>query len=423
VDSFTAPGSSIGNSPIKHIVVIIPGRHSFDNYFGTFPNADGFPVGVKLPTNPFNPYESTSIEPFHLENIGHYKPSDDPEAYRLSFNNGSMNAFVYAQRDNSSNERNVMGYFDNRDIPYYWEFATEYVLAQRFFSPSMRSDLSNSLYVISGEPYPKLQNVPAGGLQVNSTIFDQLESNKISWKVYVENYGEIGNLSSEEIAVVHNNIPILGIPRFTDNQSLTPHIDDLTKYFSDIRNSTLSAVTYIYFTNSNDSPSTKVVSSQELVANLVYSLMRSNYWNNSAVIVAHNEPGGWYDHVSPPMNNNTNELYGFRVPAIIISPYAKKGFIDNTLYDASSILRFIEYNYNISAIGKRDGMANNMLNAFNFTMEPREPLYLREISREKLMVMYDSSGVTITYVLSLLVPISVTIYWYLRKLNKKSDVT
>jgi phospholipase C len=121
------------------------------------------------------------------------------------------------------------------------------------------------------------------------------------------------------------------------------------------------------------------------------------------------------------MNNNTNELYGFRVPAIIISPYAKKGFIDNTLYDASSILRFIEYNYNISAIGKRGDMANTMLNAFDFAMEPREPLYLREISREKLMVMYDSSGVTIIYMLSLLVPISVTIYWYCRKLNIKSN--
>jgi len=419
-DSLPAPGNTIRKTPIEHIIVIVQGRHSFDNYFGTFPNADGFPIGIKVPSNPFSPNNSSLIEPFHIENVKYYKPKDDPPTYRLSYNNGSMNAFVYANRDDASNGRNVMGYYDDRDIPYYWKFASEYVLAQRFFSPSMRSDLVNSLYAIGANPLHHLQEVPEKGLDINRTIFDELETNKIPWKVYVENYSGISNITSEERKRLFNNIPILAIPRFRDNQSMASHLDDLANYYRDIRNNKLPAVNYMYFIKSNDSPTTKVQSGQELVATVVYSLMKSNYWNNSAVIVVHNEAGGWFDHVKPPINNNTNELNGFRVPAIFISPYAKQGNIDNHTYDISSVLKFIKTSFGIKAPPDMDNKTNNIIQAFDFTKPPREPLYLEEISRETILIRSnDINGVNTVYALSLLVPIIVTIYWYYKKREVK----
>jgi phospholipase C len=422
--ALTPEENTVGNTPIKHIIVIIQGRHSFDNYFGTFPNADGFPVGLKIPSNPFHPHNTTYIEPFHFEKTENYKPRDDPLAYRLSYNNGSMNGFVFANREDASDGSNVMGYFDSREIPYYWKFASEYVLSQRFFGPSMRSDIVNSLYAIGADPLPKLQDVPDQGLDINRTIFDELQRNKIPWKVYVENLSDVANLSDEEMKRLFNNIPILAVPRFNANHSLTGHIDDLANYYGDIHNNRLASVNYVYFTKSNDSPTTSVLEAQGLVATLVYSLMKSHYWNNSAVIITYNEAGGWFDHVKPPTNNNTNELAGFRVPALIISPYAKKGYIDNNTYDISSVLKFIESSFGINLLSERNNKTNNIIEAFDFTKPPREPPYLEEVSRDRIiMKSNDVNGVNTVYVFSLLLPMAVTVFWYYRKrkINKKMN--
>lgn len=421
VYSLTQEEASVVNSHIKNFIVIIQGRHTFDNYFGTFRGADGFPDGTKIPVNPFRPNESAFVEPFHLENKEHYKPRDDPPTYRLSYNNGSMNGFVYAQKDNPGNSTYIMGYFDNRDIPYYWKFATEYVLAQRFFSPSIRSDLVNSLYAIDVQPSMRLQDVPIQGLEVNRTIFDELTSKGVPWKIYVENLAGIYNKSNEDTLVLKRNIPILAIPRFIDNQSLKSNIHDLSDYFADILGNRLANVTYVYFTDSNDSPTPNVISSQELVANLVYALMKSQYWNSSAILLTHNEAGGWYDHVRPPVNNNTGELNGFRVPAIIVSPYAKKGYIDSNTYDIKSYLDLVQSSFGINGSGNLTNQTNKMYQAFDFAQQPRQPLHLLGISRERIVVQPEEiKGINAVYILSLFGPITVTIYWYYTRKKRLS---
>lgn len=413
--SLTQEEASVVNSHIKNFIVIIQGRHTFDNYFGTFPGANGFPNDTKIPLNPFNAEESAFVEPFHLEDKEHYKPRDDPPTYRLSYNNGSMNGFIYAQTDNPGNSTYVMGYFDNRDIPYYWKFATEYVLAQRFFSPSIRSDLVNSLYAIGSQPSMRLQDVPIQGLNINKTIFDKLESKDVPWKIYVENLGGIYNKSNEDTLILKRNIPVLAIPRFIENQSLNSNIHDLSNYFADILGNRLANVTFVYFTDSNDSPTPNVIPSQELVANLIYALMTSQYWNSSAILLTHNEAGGWYDHVTPPVNNNTGEMNGFRVPAIIISPYAKIGYIDNNTYDIKSFLDLVQSSFGIDGSTNLTNHTNKMYQAFDFEQQPRLPLHIQEIPRERIVVQPDEiKGINTIYILSLFGPIVVTIYWYYR---------
>ena len=399
------------NTPVKHIIVIIQGRHSFDNYFGTFPDVNGFPSGIRVPINPFNSNSSSFVEPFHFEGEKSYKPRDDPSAYHLSYNNGSMNGFVYANRNDLSQGRNTMSYYDERDIPFYWQFASKYVLAERFFGPSMRSDLVNNLYAIGANPPLYLQKVPKGGLDINRTIFDVLENKNITWKVYIEDFKNIKNISRQEKERYLNSIPILSIPRFTTNQSMSSHIGDLGNYFSDIRKNNLSALSYIFFTESSDSFSTKVIPSQELVGTLVYSLMKSNYWNNSAVIITHSESGTWFDHVRPPLNIENQELHGFRVPAIFISPYAKEGHIDNSTYDISSVIRFIESSFGVES-PVAENKSNSIVQAFDFTKPPREPLYLEEITSEVVLNRAtDVQGINLVYALGLIVPVIATLYW------------
>ena len=419
VYSLSQEEARVVNAHIKNFVIIIQGRHSFDNYFGTFPGANGFPNGTKIPINPFESNGSKFITPFHLEDKENYKPRDDPPTYRLSYNNGSMNGFVYAQKDNPGNSTYVMGYFDHRDIPYYWKYAQEFVLADEFFSPSIRSDLVNSLYAIGVNPSMKLQDVPVEGLEVNNTIFDELVAKGVPWKIYVENLGGIYNKSKEDTVILKRNIPILAVPRFVDNQSLNSNIHDLSDYFADILGNRLANVTFVYFTDSNDSPTPNVIPSQELVANLVYALMTSKYWNSSAILLTHNEAGGWYDHVIPPLNNNTGEMSGFRVPAIIMSSYAKKGYVDSNTYDIRSFLDIVQASFGINGSAYPTNHTNKMFQSFEFGQEPTPPIHIQEIPMNRIVVKPDEiHGINTIYILSLFGPISVTIYWYYRR-NKK----
>ena len=224
------------------------------------------------------------------------------------------------------------------------------------------------------------------------------------------------NLSILEKEKYLNNIPILAIPRFTSNQSISSHIGDLKNYFSDVSKNNLSALSYIYFTQSSDSFSTKVIPSQELVGTLVYSLMKSSSWNSSALIITHSESGTWFDHVRPPINTITQNLYGFRVPAIFISPYAKEGFIDNSTYDISSVIKFAEYSFDVNSTIDANNMTSSIVKAFDFTKPPREPPYLEEITRPIVLDRAtEVQGINVTYALCFIVPLVVTLVWIYKR--------
>jgi phospholipase C len=209
---------------------------------------------------------------------------------------------------------------------------------------------------------------------LNRTIFDELQKNNISWKIYVDDHNPALNQTEGSLKKNRFLSLLTETPRFHDNKTLNSNIVDLVEYFQDLANDDFPAVAYIVAPNFEDNAPRDVTVGEEFVASLILALMKSKHWDDSAFIVTYRESGGWYDHVPPPKVDG--QTYGFRVPAFIISPYSKVGFVDSTLYDASSILKFIEYNYNISSIGKRDAAANNLLNAFDFTKEPRDPLIL-----------------------------------------------
>jgi phospholipase C len=173
---------------------------------------------------------------------------------------------------------------------------------------------------------------------------------------------------------------LTAIPRFVDNKTLNSNIVDIVQYFQDLQEDELPAVSYIVAPALEESSPKDVATGQEFVYSLVLALMKSKYWNDSAFIITYREPGGWYDHVAPPVKEN--QTYGFRVPTLVISPFAKKGYVDSTQYDVTSILKFIEYNYGLPPLSTRDADANNLLNAFNFSQIPREPPVFESSSSE-----------------------------------------
>jgi phospholipase C len=325
---------------------------------------------VEYNTKQYTPY----FTPFPLKQTQTKAPEDGSLVYKTSYNNGAMNGFLFAQNINGKDPNLVMGYYDNKQLRFYWQLASEFVLADNFFAPSMETGLANHQYLYTASSGDYKKNASFSRLiDLNTTIFDKLQEKGYPWKVYVEDYDPTLNYTNNENRKNRFLYLLSSVPRFVDNKTLSSNIVDLVGYFRDLRNDSFPAVSYIVAPESDDTSPRSVLEGQKFVSTLILSLMKSKHWNDSVFILTYREPGGWYDHVKPPIINN--EKYGFRVPALIISPYAKNGYIDSTIYDVTSILKFIEYNYDLGPLSKRDASADNLLNAFDFTSGPRETSY------------------------------------------------
>lgn len=396
------------STPIKHLVVLMQENHTFDNYFGTYPGADGIPSGTRMPVNPKDP-NTGYVEPWYVGGSTISDLSHGSTTFHEQFNAGKMDGFVSALNNRNQDGRVAMGYYDDRDIPYYWNLADNYVLFDRFFSSAKDGSFANHMYWVAGIPpvtergrklSDKLANVP--------TIFDRLEGAGITWKFYVQNYdptityrnlGNVGNRASQVVWV-----PLLNFDRFLDDPNLSSHIVDLKQYYIDLRQGTLPSVAYIVPSGASEHPPQHPSSGQRFVKTLIQELMRSSSWDSSAFILLYDDWGGWYDHVAPPQVDEYG--YGFRVPGLLVSPYAKKGYVDNTELDFTSILKFIEANWNVASLAERDAKANNFLSAFDFTQPPRRAVFL-SLSRENVAAAKKDPTKTIyaAYGFGLLVPV------------------
>ncbi len=365
-------------TPIQHLVVLMQENHSFDNYFGTYPGANGLPADTKMPVDPTNP-AAGYVTPWHIGNATITDLSHSASTFKDQFDNGKMDGFVSALNARNQDGKLSMGYYDGSDIPYYWNLADNYVLFDQFFTSAKDGSFANHMYWVAGvSPVAPKGETLANVLANVQTIFDNLQEAGVSWKFYVQNYdptityrnlGTAGNRESQVIWA-----PLLNFDRFIDDPTLSSHIVDLSQYFTDLQNGTLPAVSYIVPSGASEHPPSKILSGERYVKNILQELERSSAWNSSAFMLAYDDWGGWYDHVAPIQVDQYG--YGPRVPVLLVSPYAKTGYIDHTVLDFTSILKFIEQNWNIPSLAERDINANNFLSAFDFTQTPRLPDYL-----------------------------------------------
>ena len=383
-----APGQAIAadpptQTPIKHFLMLLQENHSFDNYFGTFPGADGVPAGTCMPVDPVQP-SLGCVKPFHLGGQPITDLLHNRETFVGQYLNGKMDGFVSAHRAAGGTNaeqiaRLTMGYYDDRDLPYYWNVARQYVLYDRFFSSAAAGSFMNHMYWITATPGdPNHDAAPVNGFGDLPTIFDRLESAGISWKFYVQNYDPkinyrtLKNAGDKAAQAVFS--PLLDFPRFLDNPYLFSHIVDMEQYYTDLRNGTLPTVAYMAPLGSSEHPPGSIQAGQRLVQTIVNSLMRSSYWDTSAFMWAYDDWGGWFDHVAPPQVDQYG--YGFRVPALLVSAYARQGQINTTTLDYTSILKFIETNWGLKPLASRDAAATSIASGFDFTKPPRPAAFL-----------------------------------------------
>ena len=369
------------NTPIKHFMVLMQENHTFDNYFGTYPGADGIDLDTCMPVNPFEE-DGECVKPFRIGDLPIGELDHSSKTHALQYNGGRMDGFVYAQNLRNVDGKQAMGYYDGRDLPYYWYLVDEYVLFDRFFSSAAGGSVWNHNYWVMAQAGNVKNTVPLEGYGDDIlTIFDRLEEKGISWKFYVQNYDPRITYRTlrykEKWSPQIIWVPLLNFPRFVDNPELFRHIVPLDEYFTDLQNGTLPAVAYMVPSGASEQPPGSIRAGQRFVRSLIQALMRSEYWYDSAFLVTYDDWGGWYDHVPPPKVDEYG--YGFRVPAFMVSAYAKRGYIDSTTLDFASIPKFIEENWGLEPLAERDAKANSIINAFDFSQPPRQPRFISAV--------------------------------------------
>jgi len=436
-----------GPTKIQHIIFIVQENHSFDNYFGTYPRANGIPRGLAIPMDP-NRTSLGSVSPFHLSAsqrvliVGDELPPgvSDPseleangaapfhldresigrdlnhawQVAHMAWNNGKMDGFVAAEKS-----RLTMGYYDRRDIPNYWDYADNFVLDNNFFSSAMGPSFPNHLYIASGANGPTtldekwikddgVVNTPGklpSGISFSwATLAEELSKGKVSWTWY------IGAVNHYE-PTIWNVLPLFEYFQNHPND-LKEHVKNTESFISDVQNGELPAVSWLFpgvwhppvptdwpelclgkggemdpgdppipdrepgkaYPHVSEHPPARPDCGMDYVTYLVNHVMRSRYWESTAFVITWDDYGGFYDHVPPPEVDDFGE--GFRVPTLVVSPWAKHGFIDHTMYEFGSMLKLAEVNFNLATLGARDLKANDMMNSFDFNQAPQRPLIL-----------------------------------------------
>jgi phospholipase C len=367
--------TAAGITPIQHLIIIMQENHSFDNYFGTYPTANGSLVNnITSHLTPVNgipdgicqPSTNGCIAPHLADSPAPSNPGEGQLIYEKDYSNGGEFPTYSGPQS--------MVYFDYHDIPAYWDYAQLYGLADNYFAPVLAQTIPNRLMLFAGDSPVRNNVLPPPQIPYNQTILGQLDSAGISWGYY--DFRDLLPSSSQ-------NFPLM---YFSGSNSSAKNVHDVSALFQDLaQNSGLPAVSFVNSqpTSLDEHPPNDVTAGELWVVSVVNAVMDSNYWSSSAILVTYDEGGGFYDHVTPPSlysidHGFTTPLQGLgqRVPLLVISPYSRPNFVSHILLSHLSILHMIEYNWGLQTLNPRVSASNLPLDFFDFTHTPRRPVLL-----------------------------------------------
>ena len=432
-------GTPAGIHKIRHVVIIMQENRSFDSYFGTYRGADGIPGLAGNPgTVPCvpDPRLHNCQHPYHdIANLNAGGPHGHDQAL-ADIDGGKMDGFIaqaesgqadYCKSnpespDCSLNPKrpDVMGYHDSREIPNYWAYANHFVLQDHMFESDTSWSLPEHLYLVSGwsakcngsgDPTSCRSAVqdpgtPPGdpsnpkGTPPNYAWTDLtylLHKYGVSWSYYVQKGAQPDCTDNQMFCTpvpqnadtpgVWNPLPWFDTVR-QDHQMRD--IAPLHDFFTALADSHLPAVSWVVpGDKDSDHPPALITNGETYVTGLINSIMRSRAWDSTAIFLCWDDWSGLYDHVVPPAVDGQG--YGLRVPALVISPYARRGYIDHQILSQDAYLKFIEDDFlhhqriDPTTDGRPDPrptvrenapILGNLANDFDFNQKPTPPLTL-----------------------------------------------
>lgn len=366
-----ASGPVGSRTPIRHVVSVMQEGHSFDNLFATYPGADGIPAGTCVPVDPAKP--QPCVRPFDVHGRSLRHLGANRGLFDRQYAKGAMNGWIGAFSTGGSVVDLPMGHYTRRDIPYVWNLARSGVLFDHFFAAAAGGSLWNRMFWMTATAgNPAGEELPPGGWGALPTIFDRLDAAGVSWRVYVQDLDGNATLHAPTVPKARTQmtrVPLLAYSRYLDDPKLRSHIVPISQYYDDLVHDRLPAVSYVVPTVASGKAPSSIGSAERFVRSVTDGLVESAAWSSSALFLTSDSWGGWYDHVAPPRVDQFG--LGFRVPAVMVSPYARVGQVDHTVLDVTAILRFIEDNWRIQPLSGRDAQAPALETAFDFSAAPR----------------------------------------------------
>jgi phospholipase C len=354
--------------PIDHIIILMQENRSFDHYFGAMPGVDGIPTGASNPDG-----SGTPVMPFHtteycIEDVAH-----SWNASHLQYNDGANDGFVTT---NDPGGARALGYLDDTDLPFYWDLYSRFAMSDHHFCSVLGPTWVNRFYLTSGTSFGMTRNagVPMERFdaQYPYVIYQTLEDAGIDWRIY--NAGL--------------SFALGGYPDYISRRF--DRLSPIARFYEGLAAGELPPVVWLdpNFAGAgrnDEHPPNNAQVGQAFVREIVDNVLRSPLWGRLALIITYDEHGGFYDHVPPPEACPPNDFpsdrrptdepgefdrLGFRVPLVVVSPYARAGYVSDRVTDHASILRLVETRFLLPALTGRDANAWPLLDMFDFDAPP-----------------------------------------------------
>jgi phospholipase C len=367
---------------IKHIVFIVKENRTFDNYFGTFPGANGATSGT---------ISTGEVVPLHQ--APDVLPRDISHSFQSAvkaIDGGAMDMFDKIPGGSVNGDLLAYTQYQEADIPNYFQYARTFVLADEFFSSLTGPSFPNHLYTVGAQSGGAINNpnqqpwgcdsASTNRVQVMAddgsitpeypcfdfpTLADALEGRGLSWKYYAPGRGQSGYIWSAFNAIAHI--------RLTD--LWTQHVVPTSAFVQDAQNGTLPAMSWVVVgAGLSEHPPASVCMGENWTVDQINAVMLGPEWDSTAIFLTWDDFGGFYDHEPPPAVDNFG--FGPRVPFLIISPWVRPGYIDHRVLEFSSVLKFVEKRFRLAPLTSRDEQSNDLTKAFDFDQTPLPPLIL-----------------------------------------------
>lgn len=366
-------------SGIEHIVVVTMENRSFDHLLGWHPTANGMQAGLAYPDESGALIPTAPLAPDYM-GCGHPDPDHSWEGSRVAYDGGAMDGFLLA----GQNDAFAIGYYEEADRPFFNALALEYTTFDNFFSATLGSTYPNRIFLHAAQT-DRLDNSLA--LSTLPTIWDRLADHGVSARYY---YSDISFL-------------------WLWGGKYEPISASYDQFLADAAAGTLPAVAYVEprllgeeeGLSGDDHPHADVRVGDAFLAETFRALANGPDWDSTVLIVTYDEGGGFFDHVAPPRAVapnavdpdlvNGKALLGFRLPVVVASPFTRGGRtdprVDSTLFDNTSILKLIEWRWNLRPLTARDasGDVGNLVTALDIghpdpavpvLPAPQEPLVI-----------------------------------------------
>ncbi len=376
---------------VKHIVVIIQENRSFDNFFKDFPGADSADTGMSH-SGP------VALHPVDLD-----FPADVDHQHRAfvqEYDGGRMDGWDVAMTSPRQAPTFPYAYVPRAQIEPYWTMASRWTLADKMFQSNTGPSFPAHLYLIAGEsdltasnpnhletthfawgcdspPNATVTRIDALGVEVPGpfpcldfpTIADRAEAAGVSWRYYAPPLDSLGSIWSAFDAIKHIRYGPLW------QNVISPE----TRVLDDARHGDLPAITWVVPTAANsDHPFPHHATAGDIastgqygpdwVASVVNAVGEGPLWNSTAIFVVWDDWGGWYDHVTPPELDRMG--LAFRVPFIVISPYARRGYVSHVRHEFGSVLKFTERAFDLPSLNTTDTRSDALRDCFDFSQAP-----------------------------------------------------